>query len=168
MEWNDIYDSQRNLTGRLHLRGEPWGEDEFGLAVCVWVYDGKGNVLLTRRAPGKTFAGTWENSGGSALAGETNLQAICRELYEETGIKADPAEFELLGTERTDWAFFDHYCLRRQTPIEQIVLLPGETVDAKWVTFGQVQAMIDAGEICQIIARQFLRFAPLLREKGGH
>ena len=78
MEWNDIYDAQRRLTGRVHRRGTPWRRGEYGLVVCVWVYDGNGNVLLTRRAPGKSFAGTWENSGGAAQAGEIG-RASCRE-----------------------------------------------------------------------------------------
>ena len=111
MEYNDIYDRRRNLTGRTHLRGTPWGPGEYGLVVCVWVYDGRGKVLLTRRAPGKSFAGTWENSGGAAQAGETSLQAIARELFEETGIRANPEEFELLGTRRDKDAFFDFYSL---------------------------------------------------------
>ena len=51
MEFNDIYDENRNLTGRLHLRGTPWLPGEYGLVVCVWVYDGQGRILLTRRAP---------------------------------------------------------------------------------------------------------------------
>ena len=76
MEWNDIYDGERNLTGRVHKRGTPWKPGEYGLVVCVWVYDGNGHFLLTRRAKGKSFAGTWENSGGAARAGETSRQAI--------------------------------------------------------------------------------------------
>ena len=89
MEWNDIYDEYGNPTGRRHRRGTSWRPGEYGLVVCVWVYDGAGKILLTRRAPGKSFAGTWENSGGAALAGETSLQAIVRELREETGIRAE-------------------------------------------------------------------------------
>ena len=58
MEYNDIYDENRNLTGRRHLRGTPWKPGEYGLVVCVWGYDGKGSLLLTRRAPEKSFAGT--------------------------------------------------------------------------------------------------------------
>ncbi len=165
MEWNDIYDAQRNLTGRRHLRGQPWGKGEYGLAVCVWVYDGKGNVLLTQRAPGKSYALTWENSGGAAQAGETSRQAICRELFEETGIHVPEAEFEYLETTQNDWAFFDHYCICRQTPLEQIVLQPKETVDAKWVSFEEAFQMVQRQEICDIIARQFLRYAPLLQAK---
>lgn len=75
-EWNDIYDEYRNCTGRVHLRGTPWKPGEYGLTVCVWVYDGSGHFLLTRRAKGKSFQGTWENTGGAAQAGETSRQAI--------------------------------------------------------------------------------------------
>ena len=161
-EYNDIYDADRHLTGRTHRRGSPWHKGEFGLVVCVWVYDGKGNILLTRRAPGKSYAGTWENSGGAAKAGETSRQAIARELFEETGIRAGLEEFELIGSDRDNHAFYDFYCLKRQTPVEQIVLLPGETDDAKWVSFSQVHEMIEAGQICEVIANQFLRQEPML------
>ena len=165
MEYSDIYDAQRRLTGRRHLRGTPWGKGEYGLIVCVWVYDGKGRVLMTQRAPEKTFAGTWENSGGAAQAGETSRQAIARELYEETGIRANPVEFELIGSRRDKDAFFDFYCLKNNTPLEQIVLLPGETSDVKWVTFKEVHQMIRRKQICRIIARQFLRQERMLRDR---
>lgn len=162
MELNDIYDKDRNLTGRTHRRGTPWRRGEYGLVVCVWVYDGKGKLLLTRRAPEKSFAGTWENSGGAALAGETSLQAITRELREETGIRAEPAEFQLLDSGRDKNAHYDFYCLRRSADT-QITLQPGETDDAQWVTFDQVHEMIEKKQICKVIANQFLRQEPLLK-----
>ena len=157
MEWNDVYDKDRRRTGRVHRRGTRWREGEYGLVVCVWVYDGQGRVLLTQRAPGKSFAGTWENSGGAAKAGEQSRQAIARELFEETGIRAGEDEFELIGTDRDRNAFYDFYCLKRQIPVEDIVLLPGETVDAKWVTLAQIHEMIEKKQICRVIAGQFLR-----------
>ena len=89
MEFNDIYDADRNRTGRLHRRGTRWKQGEYGLIVCVWVYDGKGKILLTRRAPEKSFAGTWENSGGGdgslrrpgylrGCAGDHRGQRVCQ------------------------------------------------------------------------------------------
>lgn len=165
MEFNDIYDKNRNLTGRVHRRGTRWRSGEFGLVVCVWVYDGRGNLLLTRRAPGKSFAGTWENSGGAAKAGETSRQAIARELFEETGIRAAEEEFELLCSDRDRNTHFDFYCLKRQTPLEEIVLLPGETDDAQWVSMQQVHQMIRGGQICRIIGRQFRRQEPELLKR---
>jgi mutator protein MutT len=165
VEYNDIYDADRRLTGRLHQRGKRWAPGEYGLVVCVWVYDGRGHILLTRRAPGKSFAGTWENSGGAAQAGEDSLTAISRELREETGIVAQPEEFELLRTVRDNVNFYDHYCLRRDIPLEDVVLQPGETDDAKWVTFSEIHDMIRRRQICSIISQQFLKEEAALRQR---
>lgn len=166
MEKNDIYDKDRNRTGRTHVRGTPWRKGEYGLVVCVWVYDGQGRLLLTRRAQEKSFAGTWENSGGAAQAGEDSLQAITRELREETGICAEPEEFQLLCTGRDMTAFYDFYCLERNIPLEQVVLQPGETDDVMWATPEQIHQMIEKGLICKIIANQFLRQEPELKKRN--
>ena len=157
MEYNDIYDKDRRRTGRLHRRGTPWKSGEYGMVVCVWVYDGQGRVLLTRRAPEKSFAGTWENSGGAVKAGETSRQAIARELFEETGIRAEEAEFELIDSGRDGNTHYDYYCLKRKISLDQIVLLPGETDDVMWATFSQVHEMIREGRICRMIGCQFRR-----------
>lgn len=162
MEWNDIYDKDRRLTGRVHRRGTKWASGEYGLVVCVWVHDGKGNLLMTRRAPKKSFAHTWENPGGAAKAGETSLQAIKRELFEETGIRAEERDFEFLSTTRDNHFFYDHYCLRAEVPVEEIVLQPGETDAVKWVSFAQVHEMVKKRQICSIIAAQFLTEEPKL------
>ena len=164
MEWNDIYDAKGNVTGRLHRRGTAWHEGEYGLVVCVWVYDGKGKILLTRRAPGKSFAGTWENSGGAAQAGETSRQAIARELFEETGIRAAETDFEFIRRVQDKNTFFDHYCLKARVPLDQIRLQPGETDGAQWVDFETVHQMIREKQICYIISKQFLQEEPLLRK----
>ncbi len=163
MEWNDVYDENRRRTGRIHRRGTPWKRGEHYLVVCVWVYDGRGNVLLTRRAPEKSYAGTWENSGGAAQAGETSRRAIARELFEETGIRAREEEFELLDTGADQNAFFDFYCLKRDIPLSQIRLQPGETDGAQWVSLAGVRGLIAEGKICDAIARQFFNQEPMLR-----
>lgn len=164
MEYNDIYDINRKLTGKRHRRGDPWKKGEYGLVVCVWVYDAMGRLLLTRRAPEKSYPGTWENSGGAAKAGETSLQAIVRELKEETGICARAEEFVLLDTDRDSHIHYDFYCLKRTLPIEQIVLQPGETDDCRWASFQQVHELIEDKKICKIIAQQFLRQESALKQ----
>jgi len=156
-EYNDIYDANRQLTGKVHLRGQRWRPGEYGLTVCVWVYDGQGKILMTRRAKEKSFAGTWENTGGAALAGETSREAILRELREETGIRVCPEALELLDSETAGNTHYDYYCIRWNGTLEQVVLLPGETDAVKWVTFPEVHEMIRRKEICRVIARQFKR-----------
>ena len=146
MEYNDIYDKDRRLTGQVHLRGTPWKKGEYGMVVCVWVYDGRGNILLTRRAPEKSFAGTWENSGGAVKAGENSRQAVARELFEETGIRAEEEAFELIDSGKDRNIHYDYYCLKRDVPLEQIVLLPGETDGVMWATFSQIRELIREGK----------------------
>ncbi len=168
MELNDIYDKDRNLTGRTHRRGTPWRKGEFGYVVCVWVYDGRGNVLLTRRAKEKSFAGTWENSGGAVQAGESSLQAITRELFEETGIRAEPSEFELLSSSSDRFTHYDFYCLKRDIPADAVILQAGETDGVCWASFARVREMIAEGMICKVIAKQFLRQeAELIARQDG-
>ena len=135
MELWDLYDENRVPLGRTHPRGEPVPEGTYHLAVIVVILNPRGEVLLTRRAKEKAVCpGWWENTGGAALAGETSLQAILRELREETGLAARPEEFTLLLREdcRTD-AHFDIYALSWDGDAEDIRFQPGETDAARWV-----------------------------------
>ena len=118
---------------------------------------------MTRRAKGKSFAGTWENSGGAVKAGETSREAVSRELFEETGIFVEPEEFEYLDTDQDRNMFYDHYCVKRKVALKEIVLLPGETDACMWASFGKVNWMIRSGKICKIIGKQFFRQEKELR-----
>ena len=133
--------------------------------VCVWVYDGEGRLLLTRRAKEKSFPGTWENSGGAVKAGETSRQAIVRELFEETGIRAEEEEFELLDSGCDGTFHYDYYCIQRKIPLSEIVLLPGETDGVQWATFEQVHQLIAEKKMCRVIARQFRRQEEMLKNR---
>ena len=99
-------------------------------------------------------------------AGETSRQAIARELFEETGIQAQPEEFEYLDTDKDRNMFYDHYCIQRRVQLKDIVLLPGETDDVMWASFGKIHWMIRTGKICRIIGHQFLRQEKALRVRN--
>lgn len=165
MEYTDIYDEHRNRTGIVKPRFAHREPGEYGLVVCVWVYDGRGHLLLTRRAPEKSFPGTWENSGGAARAGEDSLSAIQRELREETGIRMPKEAFEFLSTTRDAVNFYDHYCVKWDGALSEIILLPGETDDVVWADFDEVHALIRQEKICAVIAEQFLQGEKELRKR---
>ena len=106
---------------------------------------------------------TWELPGGHREPGEDIDAAARRELYEETGIQAEPEEFELLDSDRERNIFYDHYCLFRRIPLKSIVLQPGETDNVMWASFGKVDWMIRTGKMCRIIGHQFYRQEKALR-----
>jgi 8-oxo-dGTP diphosphatase len=54
--------------------------------VAAALYDSQGRVLIAERPPGKHLAGRWEFPGGKMNTGETERQALARELAEELGV----------------------------------------------------------------------------------
>jgi 8-oxo-dGTP diphosphatase len=54
--------------------------------VAAALYDDGGRVLIAERPVGKHMAGRWEFPGGKVNAGESEAQALARELREELGV----------------------------------------------------------------------------------
>lgn len=60
--------------------------------VAAALFDSRGRVLIAQRPPGTHMAGLWEFPGGKIDRGETELEALRRELLEELGIALGEAE----------------------------------------------------------------------------
>ena len=85
------------------------------LQVVVGVITRDDQVLLSLRPEGKPYAGYWEFPGGKIHAGESELEALTRELEEELGIKVTSAS-----------SLFEH----KHTYVDRKVLLSIWQVDA--------------------------------------
>ncbi len=100
MEYWDIYDKNKQLTGRKMKRND-WclKDDEYHLTVLGVITRPDGRFLITRRVMTKAWApGWWEVSGGAAQAGESSFDAVCREVKEETGLDVRHADGGYLFT----------------------------------------------------------------------
>lgn len=167
MERWDLYDENRNPLGRTHIRGVPMEKGTCHIVVFVWVFSGDGRVLMTKRAPEKkAFPNLWEHTGGSVLAGETSLRAVQRELFEETGICARQKEFIMVDTfhRRNEGSICDIYFLKKYVPADKLVMQPGETCDARWVTRAEYEKMIAEGIVAAPDVRRYYQLADRLKE----
>ena len=145
MEMWDLYDGERQSLFRTHCRSKMMKPGEFHTIVDVWTVNSNKNILVTLRAPEKEcYPNKWENTGGSALSGESSKQAAIRELMEETGILASQDELVLLDTYKDyeECGFADIYLLHCDISISNLTMQEGETVDAKWVTRVELERMI--------------------------
>jgi 8-oxo-dGTP diphosphatase len=58
--------------------------------VAAALFDAERRVLIAERPAGKHMAGWWEFPGGKVGSGESDAQALVRELREELGVDAEP------------------------------------------------------------------------------
>ena len=143
----DVYDENRNLTGRLHRRGDSLAKGDYHLVVHIWMLNSKGQFLLTRRSFNKGFPNMWESTGGSALAGDDSLTAALREVREETGLYLDIDRGELLFSTRQADYFRDVWLFRQDFSLEDVVLQPGETTDKMYADRDSIRRMYETGEL---------------------
>jgi 8-oxo-dGTP diphosphatase len=89
------------------------------IRVVAAIVEQDGRFLLTRRLRGTHLEGLWEFPGGKIHDGETDEQALVRELREELDVAAVVHELEFQTThtypERTVALFF-YRCALRGTP----------------------------------------------------
>lgn len=94
MEYWDIYDKNKQKTGRVMKRND-WclKDDEYHLSVLGVIQRPDGKFLITQRVMSKHWApGWWEVAGGACMAGEESKEAVIREVKEETGLDVTNAE----------------------------------------------------------------------------
>lgn len=142
----DIYDENRQLTGRTHKRIEPLQRGDYHLVVHVWIMNKNGEFLITKRSPNKGYPNMWESTGGSALSGDDSITAAIREVKEETGLDVCKENGKcVLTLQRVD-NFCDVWLFKQEFNISNVILQETETSAAKAVTKGEIRQMIKNGE----------------------
>ncbi len=167
MELWDLYDDERRPLNRTAVRGEMTaGSGLYHVVVMIITMNSRGQLLCTLRSPDKaTYPGLWELTAGSAVAGEDSFTAAKRELFEETGIKADD-DLRYVMTVKEATAFIDCYFVRRDIPAEEIVLQQGETSAAKWVGRQEFENMIAQKKVAFPVSRRYNQLFGFLMAEG--
>ena len=143
----DVYDENRNPTGRIHRRGDFLSPGDYHLVVHIWLQNPDGRLLLTKRSPNKGFPNMWECTGGSALAGDDSMTAAVREVREETGICLKPENGQLLMSMLREDNFDDIWLFRQEFDLSQVRLLEGETCGAMLATMDEIRQLKAQGTL---------------------
>lgn len=147
MELWDVYDENKNKIGKTVERGNNLIDGEYHLVVNAWIMNDNGEFLITQRAPNKTYAYMWECTGGSALMGESSLEAAMREVKEETGICVDGSTANLIGSTKRYYTgcsdILDVWIFKSNFTIDEVRIQYEEVCDAKWATSDEIRKMIE-------------------------
>lgn len=151
MEILDVVDENLRKTGKTIIRGKEYCQKgEYLLSVDVWIFNSKGEILLSKRSAEKDhYPLMWEVTGGSVKSGEEPIDAMVREVAEEIGVKVEKEEASLVKIfKREETSKFIHiYKIVKDIAIESLEFSDGEVVDAKWVTIEEYHKMDAHGEI---------------------
>lgn len=153
VEMWDIYDKDKKRTGRLMKRNDWCLKDgEYHLTVLGVVKRPDGKFLITKRAMDKAWApGWWEISGGAAMAGEDSLDAVKREILEETGLDVNNASGGFLFSYHRenpgegDNYFVDLYKFEMDFDESDVKLQDAETKDFMITDLKQIEEFANQG-----------------------
>lgn len=149
----DILDENGAATGRYIERGKPMKKGEYHLVVFVWIINGKGEFLLSKRTPGIGWGGLWQQTVGCAVAGETSLDAALRETREELGIELDPENgvlfkrYSMAHPNDDGGAFYNVWLFKQEVDLSTVIFQPEETCAAMWAAKRRIYGMFDDGTI---------------------
>lgn len=154
MELWDVYDVNKKRTGKTMVRND-WNmkPGEYHLTVLGVIKRPDGRFLITQRVLTKAWApGHWEVSGGAAKAGEDSIDAVRREIFEETGINVEGAKggysfsYRRDNPDEKDNYFVDIYKFEMDVKDSDVKLQEEETLSFKFATVEEIKKIAAKGE----------------------
>lgn len=144
----ELVDINKIKTGKLHSRKNREDSIPYGMyhiVVDIWTKNKEGKILLTQRHPNKTPPGKnygllWECTGGSVIAGETDKEGACRELYEEVGLKTTPEKLLYLGDTIKTKRIIETFLYYLDDESYELKLQADEVVDSAWLTIEEIES----------------------------
>lgn len=157
MELLDVLDENGEVTGRVETRDTVHNQGLWHTHVSVWIMNENGELLLQKRsAEKKRNPNKWSRTGGHVDAGETPLQGIQRETFEEVGVKIPLENFELILKEKIDKVskkdsrvnrvFTYNYFTRVNYKLSEYTMQKEEVSDLKYITIEELTKIIDMND----------------------
>lgn len=145
-----VYDRFKRKTGKIIKRDseERLQDGEYHLVVTGILNNSENKILISRRSPRKKlYPNLWECTSGSVKLGETSIEAIKREIYEEIGIDLVRDKGRYLGTIQQNDYFREIWLFSKNIEDGEIFFNDKEVVEVKWVTKEKYREMYKKNEI---------------------
>ena len=148
----DLYDENRELLGKDHVRGEQLPIDGYHLVVHVWIRNSKGEYLISQRSANRpTFPLVWECVDGSVVKGEDSLQGALREVKEEVGVDLLPEKGQVILSDMKKIEFgkvvnkiVDVWLFEYDGEVDLSNATTDEVAQVAWMNQEQIKELFDA------------------------
>ena len=148
----DLYDENRELLGKDHVRGEQLPIDGYHLVVHVWIRNSKGEYLIAQRSANRqTYPLMWECVDGSVIKGEDSLQGALREVKEEVGVDLLPKKGHVILSDIKKIEFgkvvnkiVDIWLFKYDGEVDLSNATTDEVAQVAWMNRSQIKELFDA------------------------
>ena len=154
MERWDLYDQNRQLTGREIVRGEKIPKRFYHLTIHAWIRNSQGQYLISQHSANRpTFPLMWECVGGSVIKGENSLHGAIREIQEEVGLTLSPNDGRMIasvvgrtvnGVKIPD--ILDIWLFNYDGPVTLKLATTHEVAQVSWMTKKRIKYLFDSGK----------------------
>lgn len=147
MEKWDLYNVNRERTGKVHIRGNEIPAGLFRLVVHVCIFNSNGQMLIQKRQKTKSgWPDLWDVSvGGHVQTGESTQMAGERETMEELGLQISLQDKRPVITPTFANGFDDMYTLEMDVNLDDLLIQEEEVQEVGWASEKEVLDMIEAG-----------------------
>ena len=148
----DLYDENRELLGKDHVRGEQLPINGYHLVVHVWIRNSKGEYLISQRSANRpTHPLMWECVDGSVVKGEDSLQGALREVKEEVGVDLLPEKGQVILSDIKKIEFgkvvnkiVDIWLFKYDGEVDLSNATTDEVAQVAWMNRSQIKELFDA------------------------
>ena len=159
MELWDAYKADGTLAGFDLIRGERIPSNYFHLVCEAVSQHVDGEYLLMQRSFDKEiYPGMWEiGAGGSALKGENKIEAVLREIKEETGIDSGNLKEIYHIVHEGNQSIYVGYLLITSCNKDSIQLQEKETINYKWISKEKLIEFYDGNQFSTTSQKERLK-----------
>lgn len=144
MEVRDLVNKYRQKTGKTIRKGDKIPEGYYIQVVCICIQNRKGEYLVQKRTKEKN--GKYGITSGHVLSGENSIDAILREVKEETGIELTRNDIKLVKSKVEEHDFVDIYYTKKEIDIENLNVQTEEVEEIKWMKEKEIENLCNKGE----------------------
>lgn len=145
MELWDIYDKDRNFTGKVVPRGTTLELNEHRITVKLAIFNRDGEMLIQKRQLGKEkYPNYWDiSASGDVIHEENSEEAIERIVFEELGLKHNFLNEMPIITSYSKNSFIDIYVLNLDIDINSFKIHPEEVQSVTWANKQEIIQLIE-------------------------
>lgn len=155
MEVWDLYDENKNVTGKYCIRGEKIPDNYYHLVVHIWIKNDKGEYLISQRSEKKDrYPLMWECSGGAVIKGETSIEGAIREVKEEVGIDLEEKNGKMVFSKIREFHngekfndIMDVWLFKYNGEVDLKNATTDEVNDFKWMKKEEIRKMYDTKQL---------------------